>query len=419
MINQGTIRQEGDKALVIDPDGAGFVNQGLIEATGSGGLFLQSGTFTLGTGSTFNVAAGSSVTATNAILAGGTLSGNGTVDLNSATLDGVTLASGLDTRVLGNRVATLVNGLTNDSTLTLSSTGSWASLYFNGNQTLDGTGEIVMGGSAPYNQFRASNSNQVLTQAAGHTIRGHGYLLNNYGGMINQGTIRQEGDKALVIDPDGAGFVNEGTLAATGSGGLQVVGGYVQTAGLTDVTTTLTASGTLEIQGGSLAGTGTVQAPQVLMGGTLAPGTSPGTLTLNGDLNFTPTGILDLELGGYTQGSEYDLLSVSGDVSLDGLLQVSLFGGFTPTLGDTFTVLEAGGNLTGSFDSLLATAFFGGTAYQFDIFIDTNLDQVRLSLTGTSPVPLPPAIWLFLSGLLGFTAMARRRRPHGNGPLPA
>jgi len=36
---------------------------------------------------------------------------------------------------------------------------------------------------------------------------------------------------------------------------------------------------------------------------------------------------------------------------------------------------------------------------------------VQVTVADAAPVPLPPAVWLFGSGMLGFGALVRRRRP--------
>ena len=65
-----------------------------------------------------------------------------------------------------------------------------------------------------------SYNSLTLTRAANHTIRGAGALLNNTGGMINQGTIIADQTTALTIDPAGTQFTNQGVMQATGAGGF-------------------------------------------------------------------------------------------------------------------------------------------------------------------------------------------------------
>ena len=66
--------------------------------------------------------------------------------------------------------------------------------------------------------------------------------------------------------------------------------------------------------------------------------------------------------------------------------------------------------ISGSFDLLTLAALGGGLAWQFDFLTDAvgTIDVVRLSVV--SAVPVPPALWLFGSGLLGLIGIARRKK---------
>ncbi len=64
---------------------------------------------------------------------------------------------------------------------------------------------------------------------------------------------------------------------------------------------------------GLLNGNGTITGNVVLNGGTIAPGNSPGTMTVDGDLTLN-SGFLELEIA---TGSE-DHFDVSGNVFLGG-----------------------------------------------------------------------------------------------------
>lgn len=81
---------------------------------------------------------------------------------------------------------------------------------------------------------------------------------------------------------------------------------------------------------------------------------------------------------------------------------------FDPQLGDSFNLFEAD-SITGSFNQLLLASLDPGLRWQLDILPDDlgTTDLVRLSVV--SSVPVPPAVWLFLSGLPGLAGVARRR----------
>jgi hypothetical protein len=61
------------------------------------------------------------------------------------------------------------------------------------------------------------------------------------------------------------------------------------------------------------------------------------------------TGTLEINLAG-TGLNDYDRLVLSGGAQLGGTINVSLSGGFSPTLGNSFSVLTATGGITGTFD---------------------------------------------------------------------
>ncbi|MEQ8232827.1 MAG: hypothetical protein RKL32_14040, partial [Gammaproteobacteria bacterium] len=220
LVNLGTILAEGNTALTIDPNGLDFLNQGSLRAVGAGGLRLVAGTFHLD--SALDVEAGSALSVVSSILNTGTVNiANGVVaDIRSSTLNGMTVNGDvLQANGINN---TITNGLTLNGTWTLGSNGAFTDLFVSGAQTLGGNGTLVLGDAA---LNRVVNNNTVTTIGANMTVRGAGRLLDNSGGLVNLGSIIAEGDTALTIDPNGLGFVNQGSLRAVGAGGLRLVGG--------------------------------------------------------------------------------------------------------------------------------------------------------------------------------------------------
>jgi hypothetical protein len=76
-------------------------------------------------------------------------------------------------------------------------------------------------------------------------------------------------------------------------------------------------------------------------GGALAPGHSAGQTTITGNYTQQAGGSLQIELGGTTQSTQYDFVSVAGAALLAGQLQLALINGFVPALGDQFIVFDA------------------------------------------------------------------------------
>jgi PEP-CTERM motif len=97
-----------------------------------------------------------------------------------------------------------------------------------------------------------------------------------------------------------------------------------------------------------LRGTGTLTG-DVTNGGVVLPGSSPGTLTIDGSYAQTTDGVLSIDLA---SASSYDKLIVQGDVELGGLLEVNLLSGYMPQLGDTFDILDWTGTKSSSFEYL-------------------------------------------------------------------
>jgi fibronectin-binding autotransporter adhesin len=110
--------------------------------------------------------------------------------------------------------------------------------------------------------------------------------------------------------------------------------------------------------GGTLKGTGTVGTLSVNAGGTLAPGHSPGCITSG---NFILAGTYQAEIGGTTACTGYDQQIVNGTVDLTGgTLQTSLYNGFLPAQGQTYTIINNDGTdaVTGAFAGLAEGATF-------------------------------------------------------------
>ncbi len=120
---------------------------------------------------------------------------------------------------------------------------------------------------------------------------------------------------------------------------------------------------------GSLGGSGTILS-DVANGGTVAPGTSTGTLTIDGTYSQSASGTLVTGLAGYAAG-EFDQLVVGGSATLGGTLQVVLAGGFAPQLaGDQRLVVAP--VLTGTFDSEIIPPLPGLFLFELDTHVPLN-----------------------------------------------
>jgi outer membrane autotransporter protein len=92
--------------------------------------------------------------------------------------------------------------------------------------------------------------------------------------------------------------------------------------------------------GGTLAGDGTVAGNVTNAGGTLAPGLSPGTLTIEGDLELQEGDLL-IEVAG-TESGEFDVIDVSGTANVDGgTARFVYVNGFAPRADAQLSFLNA------------------------------------------------------------------------------
>ena len=144
---------------------------------------------------------------------------------------------------------------------------------------------------------------------------------------------------------------------------------------------------TLElISGGVIADANTtatdIAATNVILDGNVSPGTSPGVLNVNGNFDFADNDTFSVEIGGTAAGDtagSHDQIAVTGTVSIgtNVTLSTSAFGGFTPTIGDTFTIIDNDGTadaITGTFVGLAE----GGVISDF---LGSGLDAT-ISYTG-------------------------------------
>ena len=186
---------------------------------------------------------------------------------------------------------------------------------------------------------------------------------------------------AGVLTGDGGelGKIGSGTLRLTASntysGGTRVEGGLLS---VNNTAGSATGSGDVLIgNGGSLGGGGFVAgAVTVADGGHLAAGNSAGNLTL-GSLLLNEGSVLDYELAAPTgtAGVDSDLITVNGDLTLDGILNVADLGGFDFGLqeGDSasYTLFTYGGSLVDN-----ALEFGQGLLAGYNYRIDTTTSGV-------------------------------------------
>ncbi|MEK7213982.1 MAG: hypothetical protein AAB289_00080, partial [Chloroflexota bacterium] len=183
------------------------------------------------------------------------------------------------------------------------------------------------------------NSGVNLTTNNGNiTLDGATSVFTNIANLlVNNGSFTiQNGHNFIAA----GAFSNSGSVTVgTGSTFTTAAGNYAQTGGATTVQGTLDPAGIADIQGGTLTGNnGTIQG-NTTNAGTVAPGTSPGTLTVVGDYTQTSAGLLNIEIGGTIPGTQFDRLVITGQANLGGTLNVTRINAFNPALGDNFQII--------------------------------------------------------------------------------
>ena len=178
----------------------------------------------------------------------------------------------------------------------------------------------------------------------------------------------RSGDEVTVASP----FANTGQLRVAPGGVLRASG----------------ANSAINLNGGRLEGVGTVQATSVRNNGAVvAPGASPGVLTVNGNFLQGASGTLEMEIDGTTPATTYDQVVVTGSATINGTLDLTT--GFDPADSDVFTLITAA-TRTGGF-SVVNGQPGPGRAYQ--VLYQPNAVAV-------TPAPPPPGV-LFTPGRPG------------------
>jgi hypothetical protein len=165
-------------------------------------------------------------------------------------------------------------------------------------------------------------------------------------------------------------------------------GGLTQTGGTTTVAAGGTLNGSVALQGGTFKGGGSAGGPITNSAGTLAPGASPGKLTVSGNYTQGAGGTLQVEIDGASQDTQYDHLDIGGQASLDGTLAIV----FTPpaAINQGFDIVTAAGTVSGTFATVTGGAVAGGT--YTPQYAGGPPGKVTLSLTGAPLNNVAPSI---------------------------
>jgi len=377
LINYGAISNSSgaitNYGTLINYSGITFTNLEPTPGFSSGGILFNSGTIQTGlSGIPMSI--------------GGTAINTGTINCIDGvlSLSGVVINSG--SGLILSQEQTLMSGTVDNSARIF--VGSVVPSANSG--TVNNTGTIgisFIGGGGSF-----TNSGTINNSGAFFNSNGSDFI--NSGSFNNSGTVNNDGF-----------FTNSGRVTITRSGLFTTTFvDYTQTAGSTVVDGTLaavppipSASTIVNIQGGTLSGTGTINS-NVLMAGTMMPGDAPGTLTIIGNYEQKDTGIFEELMSPFAQA----FLDVSGNVVLDpgATLDITLLGGFNP-LGDTISIMDF---------STLSGRFANGSSFWDDGFLwDITYRQHEIDVTAVQ-APEPGSFLLLGIGSLAIGAIAKRKK---------
>ena len=363
--------------------------------------------------------------------------------LNVTDFSGITSSTTIDTGVTLNLAGT--GSMTGNGSMTMNGnfnlldganlTVITREVFGAGTFSLAANSEMILDGTANSNRKIDPNIiNNGLIQSVNNNIRplngaisGTGTFLAESGTLdLDAGSTDVEGwgdgstgifDSLATWHAQGAGVIDlrggtdsMNTIGSTATVILEDGGTLAQLN--TAARNNLTVDGELHVRGtsdllfnggqginlsGVLGGDGTITGNVMSAGGTLQPGNSPGTLTINGDLTLDSSSLLEFELGGGD-----DLIVVTGALTLDGVLNVTDLGGFGQ---GTYDLIQYG-SLT---DNELSLGLLPDAGYAYSIL--TGGGVVQLQVTSVA-IPEPASGMLLAVGGICLLSSRRKRRNH-------
>jgi fibronectin-binding autotransporter adhesin len=376
---------------------------------GSGGVAVTGGTETFSGANTYT--GGTTVSGGARVIVGSDAAlGNtaGALTLNNGTLEASTSFTSTRSLVLQGAAT-----FDEDPGATLTQAGPVSG---SGHVTKDGDGTLVLAGDnrnwgiAGNTALGGITINDGLVEVTNSYGLGYGVVTLNSGAIattvdiLTGQTILIGGNTVLNTDA-GTTTTLSGTVETDGTGQcfLKTGAGTLIVAGPTTLSNgtcvedgRLSANGTLNSVvtvdvNGTLRGTGTITGP-ITVYGTLAPGNSPGTLTVTASVTMASGSVFQDDINGTGIGSgpgNYSRLLVQGagnqfiasgatlDINLLNITGAVAYTPYVPLLGDSFRIVTADGGIVGRFAAFAQPAgLASGTraALFYDQLGDNSID---------------------------------------------
>ena len=255
------------ETLLIDPNGNGMINSGAMQASNGGTLTLNTGAFDNTDGMIAALDGSNVALAGTTVVSGGIIqsAGSGQVDVQTGQnvfLSDLTLDAGV--QIANNSDFGISGAINNTGSVQVNSTGSATDIEIQSTgATLNGGGTITLTGAA--NLARINGVGSPLLTIADQTIQGTGNVGNNLISIdlhaANTIDANVSGE-TLLIDPNGNGMINSGTMRASNGGTLTVNSGtFDNTDGMIEALdgSNVALAGTTVISGGTIQSTGSGQ----------------------------------------------------------------------------------------------------------------------------------------------------------------
>lgn len=259
--------------------------------------------------------------------------------------------------------------------------GTGGTLELQASNTNNGTYGAQNGGILQVDSGTLTNySSGTLTDGAYDAASGGNIDLVGASIATNAANVTLDGatSKFAAIAPI---TQNTGSFTLTNGAAFTTAGDFSNTGALAVL------NGASFIVSGKLTNSGTVSI-------------DPSTITINGDMILQASSTLAFGLSGNTSGQN-DQINVAGAATLAGTLSVNVLSGFTPTLGEAFTIVTATNGITGSFDQSTITS-------GMDVFqVQYSNGAVQLD---TTAVPEPATLALLSVAVAGLVVICRRKR---------